>query len=42
VQSSINITIEANTGLYSIDKGLGTSLFLTATGLALQIGYQYL
>jgi hypothetical protein len=41
-QSSVNISIEANTGFYSIDKGLGTSLFLTATGLALLIGYQHL
>jgi len=37
-----NISVESNTGFYSQSDGMGGSIDVTATGLAVLAGYQYL
>jgi hypothetical protein len=39
---TFNISVETNTGFYSPNDGMGNTIDITATGIALLAGYQYL
>jgi hypothetical protein len=41
-QNTFNVSFEVNPGFYSIDNGVGSSVSLTVTSVAVLAGYQYL